>query len=129
MQLQAGINAMDSVRAAGEASQSARIRRAIEGFLPKMRGGVSLGTLITGESAFPSALQRAIRLGEESGGLDEDLVRWAGYYQKNAIDSLETLGTWVSRFVYLVVAAYLVYSIIGAQMNEMHTIDQMLDSN
>ena len=129
MQLQAGINAMDSVRAAGEASQSARIRRAVGRFLPKMRAGVSLGSLITGQGAFPSALQRAIRLGEESGSLDEDLVRWAGYYQKNAIDSLETLGTWVSRFVYLVVAGYFVYSIIGAQMNEMHSIDQMLNNN
>ncbi len=127
MQLQAGINALDSVRAAGDASQSARIRAAVGRFLPKMRGGVSLGSLITGEGAFPSALQRAIRLGEESGGLDEDLVRWAGYYQKNAVDSLETLGTWVSRLIYLVVAGYFVYSIISAQMGEMHTIDEMLN--
>ena len=127
MQLQAGINAMDSVRAAGDASQSARIRAAVGRFLPKMRGGVSLGSLLTGQSAFPAALQRAVRLGEESGSLDEDLRRWAGYYQKNAVDSLETLGAWTSRFVYLVVAAYFVYAILTAQMGELHTIDQMMN--
>ncbi len=129
MQLQAGINAMDSVRAAGDASQSARIRAAVTRFVPKIRAGVSLGSLITGQGAFPTALKRSIRLGEESGSLDADLVRWSGYYQKNAVDSLETLGTWISRFIYLVVAGYFIYAIINAQMGEMHTIDQMLNSN
>lgn len=126
MQLQAGINVLDSVRAAGEASQSARIQATVTRLLPKMRGGVSLGSQITGQSAFPAALQRAIRLGEESGSLDADLVRWAGYYQKSAVDSLETLGTWISRFIYLVVAGYFVYSIINAEMKGMHTLDQMM---
>ena len=129
MQLQAGINVMDGVRSAGDASQSARIRATVARIVPKMRGGVSLGSQITGESAFPAALQRSIRLGEESGSLDEDLVRWAGYYQKNAVDSLETLGVWISRVIYAVVAGYFVYSIIGAQMNEMHTIDKVLDGS
>ena len=126
MQLQAGINVLDSVRAAGDASQSARIRGTVARLLPEMRGGVSLGSLLTGQSAFPAALQRAIRLGEESGSLDEDLIRWAGYYQKSAVDSLETLGTWISRMIYAVVAAYFIWSIISAQMDQMQTIDQML---
>ena len=129
MQLQAGINAMDSVRAAGDSSQSARIRRAVAGFLPRMRAGESLGSQLTGQSVFPAALQRAIRLGEQSGSLDEDLIRWAGYYQKSAIDSLESLGKWITRFIYLVVVAYFVWSLINAQMNEMHTIDQMMKDN
>ena len=126
MQLQAGINVMDSVRSAGDASQSARIQATVAGFLPAMRGGASLGSLITGKSAFPAALQRAIRLGEESGSLDEDLKRWAGYYQKTAVDSLETLGTWISRFIYAVVAGYFIYSIIGSEMKQIQAVDQIL---
>ena len=107
MQLQGGINVMDGVTAAAEASQSARIRLAVAGIVPQMRTGISLGTLITGQAAFPAALQRTIRLGEESGSLDEDLVRWAAYYQKSAVDALETLGTWIARMVYVVIAIYL----------------------
>jgi type IV pilus assembly protein PilC len=126
MQLQAGINVMDSVRAAGDSSQSARIQSTIARLIPEMRSGTSLGTLITGEGAFPAALQRSIRLGEESGSLDEDLVRWAGYYQKTAVDALETLGAWISRLVYVVIAAYFVYSIISAEVSQLNTVDQML---
>ena len=129
MQLQAGINVLDSVRAAGDASQSARVRAAVAGMLPQMRGGVSLGSLLNGQGAFPAALQRAIRLGEQSGSLDADLVHWAEYYQKSAVGSLETLGTWVSRIVYVVVAGYFIYTIIGAQMKEMSSIDQILKDN
>lgn len=129
MQLQAGVNVLNSVRAAGEASQSARVRAAVGRMLPQMRGGVSLGSLISDEGAFPAALQRAIRLGEQSGSLDEDLIRWAEYYQQSAVGSLETLGAWVSRIMFVVVAGYFIYAIFFAQMQELNFINQVLQSN
>jgi type II secretory pathway component PulF len=126
MQLQAGINVMDSAAAAANASQSARIKATVSGLTPAIRAGSPLGALITGQPAFPAALQRSIRLGEESGSLDEDLVRWAGYYQKSAVDALETLGTWISRLVYVVIAIYFIYSIIGAEVAQIDTLNQMM---
>ena len=126
MQLQAGINAVDSVSASAEASQSARIKTTVARLLPRMVGGASLGSLMTGESAFPAALQRSIRLGEESGSLDEDLIRWAGYYQKSAVDSLETLGAWISRIIYIVIAIYFIYMIIAAEQSQLQTVNQIL---
>ena len=126
MQLQAGINVMNSVGAAAEASQSARIKRTVARLLPKMVAGASLGSLITGEGAFPAALQRSIRLGEESGSLDEDLIRWSAYYQKSAVDSLDTLGAWISRLVYVVIAIYFIYSIFAAELGQLHMVDQLL---
>jgi type II secretory pathway component PulF len=126
MQLQGGINVADSVRASAEASQSARILTTVTRLLPEIIGGVSLGTLITGEAAFPAALQRSIRLGEESGSLDEDLIRWAGYYQKSAVDTLEALGAWISRIIYIVVALYFIYSIFAAEIGQLNAVDQML---
>ena len=126
MQLQAGINVMDSVSASAEASQSARLKTTVARLLPRIVGGASLGSLITGEGAFPPALQRSIRLGEESGSLDEDLIRWAAYYQKSAVDSLETLGAWISRIIYIVIAIYFIYMIFAAELSQMQTVDQLL---
>jgi type II secretory pathway component PulF len=126
MQLQAGINVMDGVRASAEASQSAHIQSTLQRLRPQMVAGNSLGTLITGEGAFPAALQRSIRLGEESGSLDEDLIRWAGYYQKTAVSALETLGTWISRIIYLVVAMYFIYSIFQAELGQIHALNQVM---
>ena len=112
MQLQAAINIMDGLHAAADASQSARIRAAIEDVLPQVRGGAPVGASLTGSPAFPSALLRALRLGEETGSLDADLRKWADYYQTRAVTSLESAGTWLTRIGNLGILVYLGYRII-----------------
>ena len=127
MQLQAGINVPDSLTAAADASQSARIKAFIVKMLPRVRGGESFGSSLTGKGVLPSALQRAVRLGEETGDLDENLRRWADYYQKAAINALDTAGTWIPRIFYFFIAGYLIYCILGAQMSENKVLNQLLD--
>ena len=127
MQLQAGINVFDSLRAAADASQSARIESFIATVLPRIRGGDSFGSALTGKGVLPSALQRAVRLGEETGSLDENLRRWADYYQKAAVSALDAAGTWIPRFFYFLIAGYLIYCILGAQMSENKAMEQILD--
>ena len=112
MQLSAGVNVMDSVSAAGEASQSARVRAEVARMVPQMMAGVSIGTLVVGSRVFPAAFQRSVRTGEATGTLDADLRRWAEYYQKAAIDSLEAAGAWLSRAVSLGILVYLGYKIV-----------------
>ena len=112
MQLSAGVNVMDSVRAAGEASQSARVRAEVARMVPEMMAGESIGTLVVGRAVFPAAFQRSVRTGETTGTLDADLRRWAEYYQKAAIDSLEAAGAWLSRIVTLGILLYLGYKIV-----------------
>lgn len=127
MQLQAGINVHDSLRAAADASQSARIEKSIASALPRVRDGSSFGATLTGGGPLPSALQRAIRLGEETGDLDENLRRWANYYQQAAVRALDAAGTWIPRIFYLLMAGYLIYCILGAQLSENKAIQQILD--
>ena len=127
MQLQAGINVYDSLRAAADASQSARVESFVSTALPRVRGGESFGSGLTGKGVLPSALQRAIRLGEETGDLDDNLRRWADYYQKAAVSALDTAGTWIPRIFYFLIAGYLIYCILGAQMSENKALQQVLD--
>ena len=127
MQLQAGINVYDSLRAAADASQSARIEAFIAQVLPHVRDGNSFGSALTGKGVLPPALQRAIRLGEETGDLDENLRRWSDYYQKAALAGLDAAGRWVPRIFYFLIAGYLIYCILGAQMSENRQMQQLLD--
>ncbi len=129
MQLQAGINIPDSLTAAADASQSARIKAFIARVLPRVRGGESFGSALSGKSVLPAALQRAVRLGEETGDLDENLRRWADYYQKAAINALDAAGRWVPRVFYFFIAGYLIYCILGAELGELKFMNQMMDSN
>ena len=129
MQLQAGINVPDSLSAAADASQSARIKAFIAKVVPQVRGGESFGSSLTGKGVLPSALQRAVRLGEETGDLDENLRRWADYYQKAAVSALDRAGTWVPRVFYFLIAGYLIYCILGAQISENKALNQLLDAS
>ena len=129
MQLQAAINIMDGLHAAADASQSARIRAAIEEVLPRVRAGAQFGESLTGSSAFPAALQRALRLGEETGSLDADLRKWADYYQKAAISTLETLGAWLPRAGNFCILIYLGYRIITTYSKMLQSMGQMMDGN
>ena len=127
MQLTGGINIFESLKAAGDASQSARIESAVKRVLPQVRGGSSFGATLDGRGALPSALQRAIRLGEETGNLDENLRRWADYYQKAAISALDAAGVWIPRLFYLLIAGYLIYCILGAGQAEANMYKGLLD--
>ena len=129
MQLQAGINVYDSLRAAADASQSARIDQFVASVLPKVRDGSSFGSTLAGQGVLPPALQRAIRVGEEAGSLDENLRRWAGYYQQAAVRALDTAGTWIPRIFYFLMAGYLIYCILAGQLSENKAIQQLLDGN
>jgi type II secretory pathway component PulF len=128
MQIQAAINLMDGLRTAADASQSAQVRATVLEMIPKLRTGASLGTLFAGQRVFPNALQRAVRVGEETGSLDQDLHRWADYYQTASFAALESLGSWVPRFVFLVIAIFLGYEIVMFFKGMYSGMEQMLDS-
>ena len=127
MQLQAGINVYDSLHAAADASQSARIEKFVASALPSVQGGSSFGSTLTGKGVLPSALQRAIRLGEETGDLDENLQRWAVYYQQAAVRALDTAGAWIPRIFYFLMAGYLIYCIISSQLAEIKSMQGIMD--
>ena len=75
MQLSAGVNSMDSLRAAGEASQSARVRADVARMVPKMMAGVSMGTLLPGCKAFPTVFQRSPAHSTPTCGVGQSITR------------------------------------------------------
>ncbi len=127
MQLAAGVNPMDSVHAAGEASQGARVRAAVARMVPEMLAGASLGTLIQDKDVFPATFRRSIRTAEDTGTLDADLRRWSDYYQKASVDALQTAGAWLSRLVSITVLVFVGYKIVMTYSFVLHTtIDHAL---
>ena len=112
MQLASGVNHMESLRAAGEASGSARVRAEVARIVPEMLRGLSVGTLLQGRGVFPMAFQRSIRTAEETGTLDADLRRWSEYYQKASVDTLQAAGAWLSRIVSITIMIFVGYKIV-----------------
>lgn len=127
IQLQAGINVVNSLTAAARASQSARLIADADRAVPEILAGKQVAAALGEASSLPAAFRRVLRIGEETGSLDQDLRQWADYYQKASISSLQTACGWLQRIIYLFIALYLGYSIIAtAQRDVFAPMDAML---
>ncbi|MGC3991309.1 MAG: type II secretion system F family protein [Chthoniobacteraceae bacterium] len=113
MQLQTGVNILDALRWAGQASQSALLIKAVERIQPELRQGKKAGDLLEGQPAFPRHLVQGIKVGEETGYLEQELARMAHDYEERGIRWMETIGEWMPRFMYLFVVLYSAWQVVS----------------
>ena len=113
LQLDAGINVIDSVLTAGRSSRSGSVSSAVNAVVPEIRGGRQVGPLLAASGAFPSDLTQALIVGEETGSLDGELRRMSAEFQDKALSSLETFAEWLPKLIYVGTVLYLGWKILG----------------
>lgn len=126
-QLGAGVNVFDALERAAEASRSASIAQAARTILPQVRGGSQVGPLLQNSRAFPAAMARAFRMGEETGELDVELETLAREFESEALSRVETLSDWIPKVVYLIVAGYLGWQIVAVYASQAASYEKLLD--
>lgn len=107
MQLDAGINVIDSVLNAGRSSRSGLVRSAVDSAVPQIRNGSQVGPLLAASGAFPSDLTQALIVGEETGSLDDELRRMSLEFRQKALSALEVFTEWLPRLLYTGVVLYM----------------------
>lgn len=112
--LDAGLPAVEAVRAAAGTLQMQRVRGDFESVLPALSAGASLQQAAEHWSLVDDArLPGLIAAGEGSGRLPELLQRYARE-EAAAIESrVDSLATWLPRLVYAALALWLAVSLIG----------------
>ncbi len=113
MQLEAAVNAFDTLSAAAKASASAVIVIACDRALGAVRAGEKVGDALAATHAFPESFTRAFLVGEETGRLDHELRHLASEYRKSAFKRLEAIAEWVPRMLYIGVLIYIGYMVVG----------------
>lgn len=113
LQLDAGINVIDSVISAGRSSLSGWMRSAVDDAVPQIRLGSQVGPLLAASDAFPSDLTQAVILGEETGSLDDELRRMAKEYRDQALRALERFANLAPKIIYMAIVSYLLWKILG----------------
>ncbi len=112
IQLDAGINVIDSVISAGRCSLSALVRTAVDGAVPRIRTGSQVGPLLAASDAFPTDVTQAIIVGEETGALDDELRRLAKEFREKAFSALEAFAEWLPKLLYTAVCLYMGWKIV-----------------
>ncbi|MGB8356429.1 MAG: type II secretion system F family protein, partial [Chthoniobacteraceae bacterium] len=118
---------MDALTSAGNASQSAMVREVVKKAVPLVRGGSQVGPLLSGSRAFTEAMVRGIKIGEETGALDQELKRLAAAFQDEAVSRLELLSGFITKALYLLVMGYVAWQIFGFYSDYFKQIDKVGD--
>lgn len=125
MQLDSGVNVMDSLTAAARTSQSALVKEVIDRAVPQVRAGSQVGPLLAGTEAFTPDMVRTILVGEETGNLDEELKRMAHEFDADARWQLDLLGGIFSKGIYIMIMVYTGYIIISGYMGYFKVLDSL----
>lgn len=90
-------------------------KNAIIGVSKRVEKGITIGDAMSVYSLFPPILVQTIRIGEQTGKLDESLMRVSEYFEREVEQSVKTLTTAMEPFIMIVLGlgvAFLVFSII-----------------
>jgi type II secretory pathway component PulF len=128
MQLEAGVNVIDSLTAAGKASRSGRISRAVDATLPEVRQGEQVGAHLAASGAFPLSFTQTFLVAEETGDLDKALARLSTEYQAEAMTRLNTASVWLPQILYFSLLMYFGWTVIHFYMGYFDSIERQVGS-
>lgn len=126
LQLEAGVNVLASLDAAGIASGSAILREAVARGLPAVRSGGQVGTALAQTGTFPEPFLRAFAVGEETGELDRELQRIGETYRTAALRQLEMITEWGPRILYIAIMVYIGWWVVSFYMGRMREMQELL---
>lgn len=90
-------------------------KNAIIGVSKRVEKGITIGDAMSVYSLFPPILVQTVRIGEQTGKLDESLMRVSEYFEREVEQSVKTLTTAMEPFIMVVLGlgvAFLIISII-----------------
>ncbi len=111
--LLSGLPPSEALAGAGEATQSARFRKAAGALAENARSGNPLAPRIHDFRVFPSDLARSLANSEAAGSLPADLQHWGENYRLTVSDKLEQLGVAFPRLVFFAVVIYVAWRILS----------------
>jgi type IV pilus assembly protein PilC len=100
--LTAGISLLQALDVATEAISSLLYREELELAKKKIEKGISLGQAMNNYELFPQILVQMISVGEETGKLDEVLMKLAVYFQSESEQAVKNMTTALEPMIMIV---------------------------
>ena len=124
--ISAGVSIIEAWRLAGQASGSARIRKAVQWAIPHIQAGMTPAEAIQQLSVFPEAFRTAYATGEVSGQLDTALTRMHDLFWEEAKLKFQNFGRAAPVVIFLFVALGIGYQVVTFWMDYYGQIDKIM---
>jgi type IV pilus assembly protein PilC len=118
-----GVPLLQMLDITANAVNNIHVAESIRGAIEKVKGGKSLGTALEGDPNFLPLVPNMLKIGEQSGSIEQMLAKTAEYFEKEVDDEIKAIQTIVEPVMmvllgivaFVIVAAVLlpVYSLAG----------------
>ena len=106
---------VESLNQSSEVVGNVYYRQAIIKVGEKVEKGVTIGDAMLSDELFPSIIVEMVKIGEQTGKLDDSLLRVSEYFEREVEQTVKTLTTAMEPFIMVMLAlgvGFLIISII-----------------
>ncbi|MCL4354307.1 type II secretion system F family protein [Patescibacteria group bacterium] len=110
-----GTLVVDSLVQTADTAGNVHYKVAIVNLSKQVEKGVPLGEAMSANPLFPPMLVQLVKVGEQTGKVDETLVRASEYYEREVNQTIKTLTTAMEPFIMIILGtgvAFLIISVI-----------------
>ncbi len=108
-----GVPLIQMLEIVSRAINNVHIERSLKKATEKVKGGKSLSSSLEGDPNFLQLVPNMLKIGEESGSLEEMLAKTADYYEKEVDNQIRTISTIIEP-VLMVVLGIVAFTIVAA---------------
>lgn len=108
-----GVPLIQMLEITGEAVDNVHIKQSLMRAADKVKGGKALSDSLTNDTNFLELVPNMLRIGEQSGSLEQMLNKTADYYEKEVDDQIKTISTIIEP-VLMVVLGVVAFVIVAA---------------
>lgn len=111
--ISSGVPLIQMLEITGEAVDNVHIKGSVDKAIDKVRGGKSLAEAITNDRNFLELVPNMLRIGEQSGSMEQMLGKTADYYEKEVDDQIKSISTIIEP-VLMVLLGIMAFIIVAA---------------
>lgn len=121
--LSSGIPLIEAIDVVSRVVNNEVVRKGLEGSIEEIQRGDSLSRTIKKIGIFPPMVYSMINVGEESGSLDEILLRTADFYDEEVEVSLDRMTTMLEPILIVIMAIIVGFIVIAMAMPMFEMVD------
>lgn len=108
-----GVPLLQMLEISGKAINNVHLEKSINSAIDKVRGGKALSAAIEKDPNFLELVPKMLKIGEESGSVEQMLAKVAEYYEKEVDNQIKTISTIIEP-VMMVILGILAFIMVAA---------------
>lgn len=116
-----GVPLIQMLEVTGNAIDNIHIEESLARAIDKVKGGKALSESLAGDPSFLELVPDMIRIGEQSGSLEDMLEKIAEYYEKEVDNQIKTISTIIEP-VMMIILGLLAFVIVAAVLMPVYSL-------